>query len=405
VHAYAYVMQESARVAARRADEELRIGQYRGPLHGVPVGVKDVFATVDAPTEAGSGVLAGHQSRSDAALVERLRRAGALIVGKQTTQEFACGANIPATRNPWDLARDPGGSSMGSAVSVATGSAFASLATETAGSVRKPASLNGVTALVPTYGTMPLDGIISASPSLERIGILARDAGDVALVYDALAADHACLPSNLDRSQGAGGRPFRLGVESYFFGPELDGDVRRVVETALERLECLGCKLIRVEVPNVHLSFAIVATIFAVEAASTHLRWLRDRPFKYDPATRRKLEAGLLITATRNESARRVREVLRENMKTCFQDNSLDALVSPTLPIPAMTIDEIRKHIDSHVRRYNPYRKSRASWCPKGAAGCEWAKRSAQGRFRSATRDTAGAPMVPPEILLFEPFR
>ena len=312
VHAYATVMAEQALAAAERADNERAQGRPRGPLHGLPLAVKDVFCTHDAPTEAGSRILRGFVALHDAETVRALRSAGAVLVGKLTTHEFCCGQDVPATRNAWNVGHYPGGSSAGSGVAVAVGSALAALGTDAGGSVRKPASLNGVVGLKPTYGLVSMDGVFVIAPSLDHVGMVTRTVDDCRLVLGALAGP-------IDLGPGAGGRlkGARLGVARELFGDELG------------------------------------LTILVAEAAAVHRRRLRERPEGYVPETRRMLELGALLPADYVESAQRARRLLCREVAGAFRNERLDALVTPTLPRTSMPIEDMV--IETDLPRYIPY--------------------------------------------------
>ena len=245
VHAFARLLESDARAAAGHADRAALRGTLLGPLHGIPIAVKDVCYTRGVPTEAGSRVLAGFTPASDATVVTRLREAGAILVGKTVAHEFGYGQNTPATRNAWNSACYPGGTSAGSAVAVASGSAFATIGTDTGGSIRIPAALNGVVGLKPTYGRVSRRGVIPMSPSLDTVGPLARTVRDCALMFSTIAGGTAS-----DRTIIAEPVPpkchtsptvlitVRIGVERDFFFPlSLDPAVRAAVSAALDELE------------------------------------------------------------------------------------------------------------------------------------------------------------------------
>ena len=190
IHAYVSVQEDLALAAARKAGEELRAGRDRGPLHGIPIAVKDIVDIAGLPTCCGSESRRGvPPAVPDARVVERLREAGAVIVGKTVTHEFAAGVTSPPARNPWDPTRIPGGSSGGSGASVAAGSSFAALGSDTAGSIRIPAALNGVVGLKPTYGRVSREGVFPLSWSLDTVGPLARTAEDAHLVFETIRED------------------------------------------------------------------------------------------------------------------------------------------------------------------------------------------------------------------------
>ena len=347
VHAYVHVMREGAMAAARRADQQAP----RTPLHGVPIGIKDVLATRDAPTAAGSRLLAGHTTVHDAAVVRRLREAGAIIVGKHVTHEFACGQDVPPTRNPWDLRHYPGGSSAGGGVSVSAGSSLGALGTDAGGSVRKPAAVTATVGLKPTHGRISGWGTIRAAsaPSLDHIGTFTRTVEDAALLLQVLAgfdpADRRTIdepvPDYLaDLDRGVAG--LRLGIApGYFSGPELDPEVGALVEQAFGELERLGARLVPVELPCVPPGPAGGVHVLMVEGAQAHRRWLAERPNDYVEGTRRLLELGLLLPAAHLPAAHRARLAMRAEVHGAFRNARLDALATPTLPITSMPLDRM----------------------------------------------------------------
>ena len=278
VHAYARVLEEEARSAAAKADEELAAGRSRGPLHGIPFGVKDVFWTKDSPSEAGSRILEGFRPAEDATAVRRMRDAGAILVGKHHTHEFAMGYGDPPTENAWKPGHFAGGSSAGAGASVAVGSCLAALGTDAGGSVRKPASLNGVVGLKPTQGRISRYGIIPPSGSLDHVGIVTRTVEDCALVLGCLAdpdesssplSDPTVIRHPVDDyfgSLSAGIDGMRVGIVPYFFGPELDAEVRGLVEDAISTLTGLGATTVPVDVPSLSLTMTTGVTLLLAEA-------------------------------------------------------------------------------------------------------------------------------------------
>src|SRR5262245_14762318 len=181
VRAWVFVDRDGATSEARRLTEEVKRGHWRGPLHGIPVGIKDIFDVFDWPTGCGSRLWANAIARQDAPVVAKLRHAGAVLIGKTVTTAYAS-FDPPVTRNPWDLSRTPGGSSSGSAAAIACGMCFAALASQTGGSITRPASYCGVAACKPSYGVVSVDGVMPLAPSLDHVGTMARTVGDVALV-------------------------------------------------------------------------------------------------------------------------------------------------------------------------------------------------------------------------------
>jgi len=340
VHAYAYIASKRALEAARLADRRRAAG-HDLPLLGIPLAVKDNMETFDAPTEVGSQVMRGYQPSRDSTVVERIRAAGAVILGKTVTHEFAYGLDTPPTRNPWRLDCFPGASSAGSAVAVAVGSALAALGTDTAGSVRTPAAVNGVTGLKPTYGRVSRAGVFPASPSLDHVGFLTRSAEDCAVLLEVTAGSDARDPSCLTDVLAAAEpdripdlRGVRLGMErSYFFDyAEVQPGVREAADIAIAQLTGLGAEVIEISIPELDLMNAVGSIINLADNSAWHRRLMRDRRGDYDPATRRMLTLGAMIPATAYANAHKARRVLAQAVRQAFEAHQLDALVGPTVP-------------------------------------------------------------------------
>lgn len=348
VHAYAYWSRETALAAARKLDAELKSGSSRGPLHGIPVGVKDLCYTADMPTEAGSRVVSGHQAGADATVVRRLREAGAVIVGKTVTHEFAYGQNVPPTRNPWDRSCYPGGSSGGSGVAVATRSAFAGIGTDTGGSIRIPASVNGVVGLKPTFGRVSRNGVVQMSPSLDHVGPLARTVTDCALVLDAIAGYDPADPTSCDvptasnvadLDRGVDGAV--IGIERDYFFEIVDPEVRAAVDAVVDDLRGQGATIVEVALPELKLFPIVALTILLGDTSAYHRRTLREQRDELDPGTRMMLELGELIPATMYATAQRGRRVLCDAMRAAFDQDALDALIAPTTPQTTVPLDDL----------------------------------------------------------------
>jgi aspartyl-tRNA(Asn)/glutamyl-tRNA(Gln) amidotransferase subunit A len=348
VNAYVQVLTGRALRAADHADRELAQGRWRGPLHGIPVGVKDICYMRDLPTEAGSRAMAGFVPGYDATVVRHLDDAGAVIVGKTVTHEFAYGVNVPPTRTPWHLECYPGGSSAGSGVSVAIGSAFAAIGTDTGGSIRIPAAVNGIVGLKPTYGRVSRYGVVPLGTSLDHVGPLTRTVEDNAIVLQAIAgydpADGGSVDVPVDdylSGLEAGAAGLRIGVERrYFFYEGVAADVRAGVEAVIATLADRGADVVAVELPELDWSPEVLMTIMGSEASTFHRRRLRERPADYDPATRRSLEMGEFIPATHYLLAQRARALLRNRMANLFRAHGVDALLSPTSPVTTVPIAE-----------------------------------------------------------------
>jgi aspartyl-tRNA(Asn)/glutamyl-tRNA(Gln) amidotransferase subunit A len=349
VHAYVTLMEESARRQAAAADEDLRRGHWRSPLHGIPVGVKDLLYTEGVPTQAGSRVLEGFVPDHDSTVVRRLKDGGAVIVGKTVTHEFAYGQDVPPTRNPWNLDCYPGGSSAGSGVSVAVGSAFGAIGTDTGGSIRVPASVDGVVGLKPTYGRVSRYGVIPMSPTLDTVGPLARTAEDCAAVLGVIAGPDPQDTSSLGEpvpdyagmlSRGVQG--LRLGVDrEFFFYKHVAADVRAAAEATVEKLGSLGADIVEVRLPELEAAAAVGMAILLADTSEWHRRLLRSHADKYVPATRRMLELGEIVLAAPYVHAQRARAALRDRVRSSFAMHRLDCLIGPTLPNTTMPVEKL----------------------------------------------------------------
>jgi aspartyl-tRNA(Asn)/glutamyl-tRNA(Gln) amidotransferase subunit A len=326
------VTAESARDDARRAEQEIRRGRYRGPLHGIPISLKDLIWTRGVRTTGGSRILKDFVPHADAPVVKRLKDAGAVILGKTALHEWAYGVtnNNPhygPTRNPHDPQRIPGGSSGGSAVAVATGMGLASIGSDTGGSVRIPAALCGVAGLKPTFGAIPVRGVIPLAPSFDHVGPLTRSVADAALVFEALSG----------RRLGRVSRTLRIGVPEKFFYDRLQPEVAAAVREALRRLERQGARLQRVEVPLVREMIPAALTVQLREAVRSHRRY-RGRRREYGDAVRTLLERGESVTAAEERAARRVCAQFTRALAALFR--RVDVLITPTLPATAPLIGQ-----------------------------------------------------------------
>jgi Asp-tRNA(Asn)/Glu-tRNA(Gln) amidotransferase A subunit family amidase len=350
VHAFAHVDHEGARAAARVLDEELRDGRSRGPLHGIPVGVKDLCATTDMPTEAGSRVLRGHTADEDATVVRRLRDAGAVLIGKTVTHEFAYGQNIPDTRSPWVEAESyPGGSSAGSGVAVAVRSAYAGIGTDTGGSIRIPASLNNVVGLKPTFGRVSRSGVIQMSPSLDHVGPLTRTVADCAAVHAAISGYDPTDRTSIDVPVDPVGELEEsldghvVGIErNYFLNDAVQPYVVQAVERAAEHLASMGAEVVEVSLPELELMPVVALTILLADTSAYHRRTMRSESrADYEPGTRLMLELGELVPATQYVTAQRARTQLCGAMQRLFDEQRLDALLAPTTPMATKPFSEL----------------------------------------------------------------
>jgi aspartyl-tRNA(Asn)/glutamyl-tRNA(Gln) amidotransferase subunit A len=349
IHAYAHLYEDAARATARKRDADMAAGRWYGPLHGIPVAIKDLLYTADAPTEAGSEALRGFVPDHDAAVVERLHEAGAVIVGKTVTHELAYGVNTPPTRNPWGTDHYPGGSSAGSGAALAARSAFGAIGTDTGGSIREPASLNGLVGLKPTFGRVSRYGVVPLSYALDHAGPMTRTVEDCALMLRAIAGYDPRDPGSIDEpvpeylhGMGTGIRGLRVGVErNYFFGPGTAREVRDAVEAVLVELADAGVEIIEISMPELTLMSPVGLTILLAEAGAEHRRLLRERGDRLDPKTRIMLELGELVPGSHYVQAQRARAVLQTATRRVYEANGLDALLSPTLPTPTVAMDAL----------------------------------------------------------------
>jgi aspartyl-tRNA(Asn)/glutamyl-tRNA(Gln) amidotransferase subunit A len=339
--AFITVTSDSALEQAKKAEAEIHAGNWRGPLHGIPVGLKDLIDTAGTRTTAASAVFADRVPKEDAEVVQMLRAAGAVIIGKQNLHEFAYGgssliSHFGQVRNAGNPEFIAGGSSGGSAVAVASGMCYASIGTDTAGSIREPAALCGVVGLKPSYGLVSEKGVIPLSVSLDHVGPLARSVEDAAILLDALTDNsdkyRACLSE--DRRNPV------IGVPRTFFFEELAPEIETAAEVALDCLADLGFI-----VSDVEVRVDTDRTLQKAEAYKFHRDLLREKGDLYHPDTRRRILSGAEITREQYESSLRELSHERENIATLF--HGIDLLVTPTTPIPAPNIAELTQHPDA----------------------------------------------------------
>lgn len=338
LNAFITVDEVGARRAAVRADCERAAGATRGPLHGIPVAVKDMIAVAGLPLTAGSRLLADNVAAADAEAVARMRAGGAVVLGTNTLQEFGTGPSVPdgprATgRNPWDLARIPGGSSSGSAVAVAAGLCSAALGTDSAGSVRMPATFTGIVGLKPTRGLVSVKGVLPFCWSLDTVGTLTRGVADAALVLDALTGCQPA-PGGFGGSLDASVKGTRLGVlrRGFVDASDVRDDVRTAFEASLDLFRALGATTEDIELPTVAWNDAIYTSLLA-EAYFVHAATLRERPEAYSEWLRTQLYAGALVTADDLSRARRLQgRMVREAVAAL---GHVDAFALPGQAEPA----------------------------------------------------------------------
>ena len=332
LRAFTTVLADTARVDAGRADREIAAGRYRGPLHGVPVSIKDLIDTGGVPTTAASRVTGTAPARSDAPVVDRLRDAGAILIGKCNLHEFAFGttgedSSYGQTLHPRDPTRSPGGSSGGSAVSVATGMAFATLGTDTGGSIRIPAAACGLVGLKPTFGEVSCNGVIPLAPSLDHVGPLTRCVQDARLVYRTIRDRQG------NESSSTSGANQTLGCPRPYFLDRLDDEVRAVFARAISRLTNEGWTVEDAPVRHAHDVATIYLHLVLSEAAAVHATTLERQPEDYTPAVRLRLELGRYVQAEDYVRAQHGRAVLGRAVDAALEGHA--ALVLPSMAIPA----------------------------------------------------------------------
>ncbi|BCJ85789.1 amidase [Effusibacillus dendaii] len=341
VHAWVTVMYEEALRSAQAAEEDISRGMVRGPLHGIPYGAKDIYYTAGIRTTGGSKVEPDFIPSSDATVITKLHTAGAVLLGKTTTTEYAFLGGAPHTRNPWNLNHTPGGSSAGSAAAVAASMALFTLGTQTAGSLSRPAAYNGLTTLKPTYGRISRVGIMALSWSLDHAGAITRTVKDTAIVLSTMAGKDPADPTTLSApvpdytlALGQDIKGMVLGVPETFFFDGIDPELMKAMRAALQVFQDLGACIIPVKLP---FSFedANVAhwIVMRTEAAAYHQDFYKKYADRYGPSIREALELGQLTPAVDYLRAQRIRNIYREELLDLLQQ--VDALITPTAPGPA----------------------------------------------------------------------
>jgi aspartyl-tRNA(Asn)/glutamyl-tRNA(Gln) amidotransferase subunit A len=335
---------------ARAATEEIQQGRYRGPLHGIPIAVKDLYYTKGVRTTVGSKILSDFIPNYDATVIARLREAGAIVIGKLNMHEFARGATnssslIGACCNPWDTLRVTGGSSGGSGAALAAGLCFGSLGSDTGGSIRIPAAFCGIVGLKPTYGRVSRHGVFPLSWSLDHAGPMARTVMDAALMLQVIAGHDSQDPTTRtamvpDFAAALTGdiRGVRIGIPKEFFFEQLDAEVGNAVRAAIQSLERDGARVEEVSLPLSKFAAAAGRIISLTESAEIHEKFLRTRMNDYSQDVRSGFLAGQLILGKHYMKAQRVRGLIRQEMQAVLK--RVDALVTPTVPVPAPRLGE-----------------------------------------------------------------
>ena len=350
LNAFLTITAEAAFADARRAEEEILRGDARGPLHGVPVSVKDLFFTEGITTTGGSPIYRNYKPSFDATVVSRLRAAGAVILGKTNLHELAYGVTnenttFGACRNAWDRARIPGGSSGGSAVAVSAGMSAVSYGTDTGGSIRIPASYCGVTGLKPTYGRVSRHGVIPLSFTLDHVGAFGRSVAEVAIATEAVggpdSGDPSCLKSacpDWTSSLRASIQGWRLGVVGGSFIGPLCPDVEAGIARAAEEFTSAGALVEPVELPNGLEIGEVAHLVQMADGASVYHRLLREQPEQFSEDVRILIEQGHLISAVDYINAQRLRRKFQQDLHRLF--DRYKAILLPATPIAAPLIGQ-----------------------------------------------------------------
>lgn len=337
---------------AKRAEAEIARGDWRGPLHGVPYGLKDIIDYAGLPTTAHSKILQDNVASSDAFVAQKLRAAGGVFMGKLSTHEFATGGPCfdlpwPPARNPWNREHFCGGSSSGSGVATAAGFLPAAIGSDTGGSIRNPATMCGVVGMKGTYGLVSRRGVFPLAYSLDHVGPLTRTVRDNALMMDLIAGYDALDPGSVNTAVGGytanldrGVRGLRVGVIRHFYTRDLEGDSEMVaaIEAAVKVLGKLGANLTEVETAPLGVYAACNRTLLTTEAYAIHEKWLRERPQDYASVTRERFLSGAFVRAADYINAARVRARLTREFHALFSD--VDVVVTASALDPACRIDD-----------------------------------------------------------------
>jgi len=345
LNAFITVTAEQALVDARAAESEIVRGRRRGPLHGIPIALKDLFDTAGVKTTAASAVFADRVPSQDAEVVRRLKQAGAILVGKLNMHEFAYGdtsaqTNFGPVRNPWDRQRISGGSSGGSGAAVSARLCYGALGSDTGGSIRQPSAYCGIVGLKPTYGLVSTTGVIPLSWSLDHVGPMSRTVSDTAVLLQAIAGYDPrdtnsvdAVPPDYAKALAQRVSAFRLGIPRAVFFEGLDVEIEHAVNDALQLLRRLTASTRDVELPSYR-----TLPVVGAEAYAFHTPYFTKSPELYKPATRQRIEGGSKITVSAYIEGKRELDRLRRAVADVF--STIDLLVTPTTPILPQTVDE-----------------------------------------------------------------
>ncbi|MGH7875805.1 MAG: amidase [Candidatus Binatia bacterium] len=380
LNAFITVLREQASAEAEKADQEIARGNYRGPLHGVPVTIKDMFETAGVLTTGGSKILADWLPETNATLVERLQTAGAIIIGKTNLDEFGHGgtstlSHFGPVHNPWNVDRIAGGSSGGSAAAVAAGIGPLSYGTETGSSVRRPASYCGITGFKPTFGIISRHGSFRGAWSQDHVGLFARSVQDITLGLDPVAGYDPRDPASVHQDSpqystrlDANVKGLRIGVLRHFL-ESVDSQVKQAFESALKILADLGGEVVDLEVPELRYAAMTSMLTSSAESAGINRRWFRERHQDYVPHVARGIAVGMTITASEYFTAQRARHRIREAVRAAYE--RVDIIAAPTTGrVAPLLVDGVKGNGDN--TRHASYNHSNLLRFPSmlGLPGC-----------------------------------
>lgn len=344
INAFVSVWEVAAREQALEAERDIQHGRYRGPLHGIPIALKDLFDVAGQPTTASSRVRDGHRAEANSAVTDALLRSGAILLGKTHLHEFAFGLTTPQTRNPRDPERTSGGSSGGSAAAVAYGGAWAAMGTDTGGSIRVPAALCGLVGFKPTYGLVSRHGTTPLAWSLDHAGPMARTVEDIDLLlqtvmgFDARDPASRKSPASFDINAQSGVQGLRIGIPRNYYFDHVAAPVTAAVRRAAAHLEQQGAVLVEVDIPLADYLIPTQWGLMVAEAASVHAKDIRQSASLYGDDVRTLLEAGQLLPAGDYLKAQRARHLIAQRWGSLFSE--IDILLAPTVPQTAARIEQ-----------------------------------------------------------------
>ena len=347
---YVTILHDDALQAAAAADQEIASGKRRGPLHGIPIAIKDIYDTKGVRTTACSRVRENYIPDQDCTVVRKLRDAGAVLLGKVTTHEFAFGFDSHPTKNPWNLVHIPSGSSGGSAAAIAAGLCFAATGSDTGGSIRAPAAANGIAGIKPTYGRVSKAGVAVLSWSLDHAGPMARTVRDLAILLNIMAGQDSRDPHTKDvpvpdygASLTGDIRGMRLGVPTNYFTDDVDPAVADAVAKAIKELEHLGANIVPVGIAELDGVLDSMLAIAMSEASTYHQASLRSSADLFGDETRLLLEAGEMMLATTYINAQRARYAIKAAFREALR--GVDVILTPTQPTAALKIGQSMSRI------------------------------------------------------------